>query len=206
MKLPVHALQTRRVNLLIGAAMATAWAMFAVNHVLAFQRSGQALYLLFFASETLAALMFLIRTEPVSVSAAPADWALAIGATFAPFLFQPAPSAILVQGALLVVAGTAAQVAGLISLNRSIGMVAAQRQIKTAGMYRVVRHPLYASYLLTFTGYVLSNTSAANLALYAATLTLLLLRLLREERHLAQDQQYRDYMHSVPYRVIPLVF
>ena len=39
---------------------------------------------------------------------------------------------------------------------------AARRQLKTSGLYRLVRHPLYASYLLSYLGYVLANTNLRN--------------------------------------------
>ena len=73
-------------------------------------------------------------------------------------------------------------------------------------MYRFIRHPLYASYLLSFTGYVLANSSFSNLMVYTITMILLFFRLHREEKHLSLDQKYRDYMKRVRYRVIPLVF
>jgi len=46
-------------------------------------------------------------------------------------------------------------------------IVAAKREIKTEWMYRIVRHPIYASYILTFGCYVLVHTTLANLLVYA---------------------------------------
>jgi protein-S-isoprenylcysteine O-methyltransferase Ste14 len=69
-----------------------------------------------------------------------------------------------------------------------------------------VRHPLYASFFVSFSGYVLANTSIANLVVYACTIGLLFFRLLREETHLALDIEYRAYMAQVKYRIIPLIF
>ena len=65
---------------------------------------------------------------------------------------------------------------------------------------------IYASYFLTFTGYVLSQTSMWNAVIYAASITLMLIRIFHEERRLSMDPSYRDYMTKVPYRLIPLVF
>ncbi|MNG26052.1 hypothetical protein D3C84_1109840 [compost metagenome] len=73
-------------------------------------------------------------------------------------------------------------------------------------MYRIVRHPIYASYCLTFSGYVLTNTTLTNMAVYAMTIGFLCTRIFREERHLALDPRYREYMLDVRYRLIPLIF
>lgn len=197
---------SKQTNLLVGIFMALAWGLFAYAHVVGFLNKGDWTLLLFCLSETLVAILFLVRSEPVSVSTDPIDWALAIGATFAPFFFSPAAWGLLPEAKLLLLVGTSIQIAGLISLNRSFGIIAAKREIKTAGMYKIIRHPLYASYLLSFTGYTLANTSKTNLAVYITMMTLLFFRLLREERHLSLDGQYRQYMNRVRYRVIPYIF
>ncbi|WP_255754184.1 isoprenylcysteine carboxylmethyltransferase family protein [Massilia sp. erpn] len=199
-------LASRRTNLLLGAVLACAWALFAWAHVQGFRHSGDWSYLLFFASETLVALLFLLRSEPVKVSHSPLDWGLAIGCTAAPLFFAPAGWALLPAAKLILVAGIVLQIGGLLSLNRSFGLVAAQRQIKTRGLYSVVRHPLYASYLLSYCGYVLANTSLANLLVCLTAALLLVVRLRREERFLSQAAEYRSYMEQVKYRVIPLIF
>ena len=96
--------------------------------------------------------------------------------------------------------------AGLLSLNRSFGLVAAQRDIKTGGLYRVVRHPVYASYLISSSAYLLTNTSPMNGAVYVLAMLMLVARLLREERFLAADVRYRVYMRQVKYRLLPFIF
>jgi protein-S-isoprenylcysteine O-methyltransferase Ste14 len=121
-------------------------------------------------------------------------------------LFRPAAWGVLPAAGMLILVGAALQIVGLLSLNRSFAIVAAKRDIKTSGMYRLVRHPIYASYFLVFAGYVLQNTSIANLLIYMLLLVLLLIRIVREERHLALDPAYREYMQAVRYRLIPFVF
>lgn len=206
MKIVALLLNSKPLNLVTGISMACAWGLFCYAHLLAFQRSGDWAYLLFCASESLVALLFLIRSDPVEVSTAPLDWLVAISCTAAPFLLAPASSALLPEARLLIVAGVLIQVTGLLSLNRSFGLVAAQRDIKTGGLYRLVRHPLYASYLLSYCGYVLSNSSLSNLAVGLLGAVLLLWRLHREERFLSRDARYRVYMRQVKYRVIPLLY
>lgn len=197
---------SRLSQLLIGALMATAWILFAVLHVRAFNGSGNWSYLVFCVTESVTALFFLVRTIPVTVSSNPVDWTLAFAGTFMSFLFAPSASGVLPQGAVLIGIGALLQLAGMLSLNRSIGMVPARRVVKTGGLYRLVRHPLYASYLVTFSGYLLANSSVRNLLVLVGTMALLALRIEREERHLALDSGYREYMSRVKFRVLPFVF
>jgi protein-S-isoprenylcysteine O-methyltransferase Ste14 len=199
-------LRSRPLNLALGMLLAWAWGLFCYAHLQGFQRSGDWSYLLFCASESLVAVLFLIRSEPVRVSHSALDWALAIAATFVPFLFAPTGDAVLPAARAVIVAGVLIQIAGLLSLNRSFGLVAAHRTLKTNGLYGVVRHPLYASYLLSYAGYILSNTSALNVTVSVLAAALMLARLLREERFLARDPRYLAYMGQVKYRVIPCLF
>lgn len=201
-----HILGSRAVNILAATALASIWLLFSIAHLRAFQASGDWTYLLFVASETLVALLFVMRSEPAAVSHSPLDWALAIASTGAPFLFIPATSGVIPAARVLIVAAVILQICGLLSLNRSFGLVAARRVIKTSGMYRVIRHPLYASYLLSYVGYVLANTSTGNVVACLAAAALLIARLYREERFLARNSDYVLYMHRVKYRVLPMVF
>lgn len=199
-------LASRAANLLSTAALASVWLLFSIAHARAFANSGDWTYLLFVASETLVAALFVLRSEPAAVSHSPLDWALAIASTGAPFLFAPSSEALVPAARVLIWLGVVLQISGLLSLNRSFGLVAARRQIKTSGMYRWIRHPLYASYLLSYLGYVLSNSSASNALTCLLAALLLVARLLREERFLARDSEYLLYMRHVKYRVLPMVF
>jgi protein-S-isoprenylcysteine O-methyltransferase Ste14 len=73
-------------------------------------------------------------------------------------------------------------------------------------MYRFVRHPIYLGYLLTHIGFVAANLADWNLCILAAADIALMMRAVREERTLAQDPEYRDYMQRVRWRIIPGVF
>ncbi|MES2129174.1 MAG: methyltransferase [Pseudomonadota bacterium] len=195
----------RLAHLPLGILLAFVWGLFAAAHLSAFERTQHWSYLFFGVAETLQALLFLVRSEARTVSGSALDWLAAVGGTLAPLAFTPAAWGVLPGAELLLIVGCCLQMAGLASLNRSFGLVAARREIKTGGLYRLVRHPLYASYLLSFSGYVLANTSATNIAVYVAALGLLLARLLREEQHLAKEAAYRAYMNQVKFRIIPYV-
>lgn len=206
MKQPLRLLDSTSINLLVGLVMASLWGLFAYRHVLAFHNTGEWAYLLVCVSEALAAAFFVFRSAPTTVSTDPLDWLFAITGTFTPLLFVPASWGLLPAAKNLVFFGTVLQISGLISLNRSFALVAAKREIKTRGMYRFVRHPLYASYLLILTGYMLANTTLWNLVIYVMTMGFLFVRMVREEKHLVLDPAYGKYMQRVRYRVIPFVF
>lgn len=199
-------LQSKRANVYSSIILATIWGVFAYAHLTGFQKTQNWALLLFFFSETLTAGFYLFRSDPKTVSVDPFDWLVAIGGTFAPLFFRPTSWGILPVAGIAIMAGTCIQILGLISLNRSIAIVAAKREIKSAWMYRIVRHPIYASYCLTFTGYLLANTSLANLLIYLTSIVFLCIRIFREEKHLALDSLYRTYMHKVRYRLIPFIF
>lgn len=199
-------LQSKRANVYSGIILATIWGVFAYAHLTGFQKTQNWSLLLFCFSETLTAGFYIFRSDPKTVSVDPFDWLVAIGGTFAPLFFRPTSWGILPVASIAIMAGTCIQILGLISLNRSFAIVAAKREIKSAWMYRIVRHPIYASYCLTFTGYLLANTSLANLLIYLASIVFLCIRIFREEKHLALDALYRTYMRTVRYRLIPFIF
>lgn len=196
----------RIARIFTGLLMAALWSVFSYRHLLAFHQSGEWTYLLIALSETLTAAFFMLRSAPATVSSDPLDWLFAIGGTFTPLLFSPSAWGVLPAARHLIMVGMALQIVGMISLNRSFALVAAKREVKTSGMYRYVRHPLYASYLLMFSGYTLANTSPLNVTLYVITIGLLYVRLVREEKHLAIDKAYAAYMQQVRFRVIPFLF
>lgn len=199
-------LQSQRANVYSGMLLATLFGFFAYAHFNKFRETQELTLLLMVISETLAAGFFIFRSSPKTVSPAPFDWLIAIAGTFAPLFFRPATGGVLPAGSIAIALGTAIQIVSLLSLNRSFALVAAKREIKTNWMYRVVRHPLYGSYFLIFSGYVLAHTTTTNLLVYCITMGCLCIRIFREEKHLSVDPAYRAYMLEVRYRLIPFVF
>jgi protein-S-isoprenylcysteine O-methyltransferase Ste14 len=88
------------------------------------------------------------------------------------------------------------------SLGRSFGLVAADRGVTTRGPYRIIRHPLYASYMVTQLGYLLQSASIWNGAVLAFTWTCQVSRALSEERLLATVPAYGRYRERVRWRLI----
>jgi protein-S-isoprenylcysteine O-methyltransferase Ste14 len=76
----------------------------------------------------------------------------------------------------------------------------------TDGPYRIVRHPIYTSYLLEYAGVALSHLNQATTAVFLAWLAAVMLRVSYEERTLvAAFPEYVDYRRRVG-RFAPRLF
>lgn len=190
-------------NFMLGAV----WATFVLNSISGYIFTGQTILLAFCAFETLTLVFFLLRTRAFRTSLAVSDWIIALVGTFTGLLFIPGvPTAFWYAGSILFWIGVAGEILSLSSLNRSFAIVPSLRAIKTGGMYRLVRHPLYASHLLTYFGYVLQSFSVWNAVIFLVVFSFLLLRIRNEEHYLASEDAYRAYQKSVRWRLIPFVF
>ena len=99
--------------------------------------------------------------------------------------------------------GNVLAVAGICDLGRSFGIIAANRGIKTRGLYRSVRHPIYAAYLLAFGGFVLAHPSVFNSMVLLGWAIIQIARIHAEERMLGEDPSYCAYRRAVRYRLVP---
>ncbi|MGH8614282.1 MAG: methyltransferase family protein [Gammaproteobacteria bacterium] len=191
----------------VDGALVVLYGLFAQAHFVRFLESREPYLLLVVISESLVALMFLIRRADISKSTSAAEWIVGIAGTFLPMLLRPSTVVILPSvGSYVVAVGVFLQIGGLLSLNMSLGIVPANRGIRTTWMYRFVRHPLYASYVVTFSGYLIANYSILNVLIVCGSLVLMLCRIFFEERHLLADHAYQHYAQSVRWRLIPYVF
>jgi protein-S-isoprenylcysteine O-methyltransferase Ste14 len=94
----------------------------------------------------------------------------------------------------------------LAALGRSFGFAAADRGMVRRGPYRVVRHPIYASYVLLQLGYLLQSISVRNALVMLFASSCNVGRALAEERLLANNGQYDTYRAQVRWRVLPGVW
>ncbi|KTE00264.1 MAG: methyltransferase family protein [Sphingopyxis sp.] len=151
----------------------------------------------------------LFRRSTNDISLRPLDWALGFGGTFAAMLVIAPSDTPLVPIAFcgfLIIAGIFFQLYAKFTLRRSFGVIAANRGVKVSGPYRFVRHPMYAGYMLTHIGFLLSGPNWWNLAVYSLALGLNIARIMAEERVLMADPAYQDMSRKVRYRLIPFVF
>ena len=181
------------------------WAVFAWRMVHAPNAYAPAVMV----SETAVMLFTLIRRPTGAISLRLGDWLLATTATIAPLLIIPTDNpypALAGLGLFLLFFGNCWQAWAKLILRRSFGITPANRGVKITGAYRFMRHPMYAGYLLVHLGVLVVMFSPYNLAIYAIGWVAQILRLLAEERLLAQDPAYRDYMTKVRWRLIPGIF
>lgn len=160
-------------------------------------------------SETLPLVLIWSRGPSATMSQRPSDWLLGFAGATAPLLViapQTAPLLPLPICIGLMIAGLSIQVMSKFFLGRSFGIVAANRGIKVAGPYRIVRHPIYAGYTLTHIAFLLAQPCWQNLVIYAVGLSLQIMRIMREEQVLRQDPGYVAYAGEVRYRLLPGVF
>jgi len=160
-------------------------------------------------SEVLPAFFIIIRRHSASHSDKLIDWCLGfIGTNVALLTVPTMPGTFITQEwcSIILLLGFSIQVAAKITLGRSFGIVAANRGVKVEGPYRIVRHPIYAGYTIAHIGFLLGFPSLPNLLIYSASFGIQVFRMLREERLLNQDPNYRAYAARVRYRIVPLVF
>ena len=148
----------------------------------------------------------LIRKPAREISTSPYDWAIGIFGAYTVFFFRSTAGVDSAIGDTVQIFGMTLQVLAMFSLNRSIGFVAANRGVKTSGMYRFVRHPLYSAYCISFLGFVMNHPTQYNIGVYCAMVLLLFMRILAEERILQRSQEYASYARTVRYRLIPGIF
>lgn len=161
--------------------------------------------LLFLVAEGIVMVMVVLRHATDQITLRPADWIVGFAGSFVVMLVAPAePLAFAGTIApLLMLAGLAISIAAKLQLRRSFGIVAANRGVKTRGLYGLVRHPMYSGYFLVNGGMLMVNFSAWNLAVMAAWTMFQLMRIEAEERLLSADPSYRSLMERVRYRLVP---
>ena len=162
----------------------------------------------FFTVYLLSALLLLaVRNRAIAFTPKAVDYVYAMLGVGSPLLFQPAPIAgPLVAGAFLEFAGLVLVIGAFLSLNRSFGLAPENRGIKTAGAYKLVRHPMYMGYILAEVGFVFNYFSPFNLVILVMSALFLLLRLRAEEQLLQQDRAYKAYARRVRWKLIPFIF
>lgn len=160
-------------------------------------------------SETAVVVFVLFRRPAKAMSLRIDDWLLAFGATCLPLLLRPT-----VIGALgpwqigwtLQCIGLGAQVLSKLALFRNFGIAPALRSVTATGPYRLVRHPMYAAYMIGQAGFLYAFPSAWNAGVLALWAVAQVLRIQAEERLLRTSPDYVAYAAKVRWRLIPGVY
>ena len=187
--------------------LAVFFALFAVANAKSFIENPRLSVLLIVLVETIVAVLLIIRRDPEETRHTWQTWTTTTFGTLFPFLFRPTEAAAdLVIGDVIQIIGFIVQIAALLYLSRSLGLLPAYRGIISNGPYKWVRHPLYTAYVISFIGYLINNQSLNNAVILFFGMAFLALRIFYEEALLIQYPDYKSYVKRVRWRLIPAVW
>jgi protein-S-isoprenylcysteine O-methyltransferase Ste14 len=106
-------------------------------------------------------------------------------------------------GIVLITSGALLSIVSLCTLGRRFGIRPALRGLTVHGPYRVVRHPIYLSYVLGDVGYNLQECNLGTAALVIVGWIAMVYRIESEERVMAHHPDWTAYTHIVRYRLLP---
>jgi len=194
------------------AARACVGALFVLlswNFLSDFIRTGRITGLLFLVSEALVVILTIVRRRAQTIDRSPMAAALTAISLLGPPLVRPADVPALAPDlvtALVSTIGVLIVIAGKVTIGRSFGLVPANRGVVASGPYSMVRHPIYAGYLLTHAATLALFPSVWNVAIIVIADTALVFRALAEERVLSADSEYQSYCGRVAWHLVPGVF
>ena len=192
---------------LTNCTLAACFFLFAYGHAVNYLEQPRLSVLLIIITETMVAVLLLVRRDPDETRHTWQTWLTTTGGTLTPFFLRPidATEDVLI-GQILQVAGALLQIGALASLNRSLGLLPAHRGIKSDGLYRFVRHPLYTAYVVTLAGYLVSNLSIYNTIIVVAGTAFMVMRIRYEEELLRTYPVYASYAEKTRWRIIPAIW
>lgn len=156
------------------------------------------------------AVLFLIRTKHSLFNEKVFDQSVAALAFFsgAVFIGQPetASGSALMLARAVIVASNLLGLVTMLNLGRSFGVFIAFREIRTTGLYGLVRHPMYLTDILLRVGYLISHFTAFIAVAFILSSACYVYRATLEERFLLNRPEYGEYLRRVKYRFIPYVY
>jgi len=188
---------------LVGAAGA---AYFAYVTLDAYLQTHRPIGFLLSVEQMVVVVAYLVRRPARVVTQHMGDWLLAFGGTFTPVLLRPNglhPAWGLTWGLVLQFCGVVLCLSSFLALGRSFGFAAADRGLMRRGPYRIVRHPIYAAYVVLLVGYLMQSFSLRNVAVAVLATAFNVGRIRAEERVLASNPAHEAYRSRVPWRLVP---
>jgi protein-S-isoprenylcysteine O-methyltransferase Ste14 len=156
------------------------------------------------------AVLFLIRTKHSLFNDNILDQSVAALAFLsgAAFMGQPetATGPALMLSRTVILASNALGLVTILNLGRSFGVFIAFREIRTTGVYALVRHPMYLTDILLRVGYLISHVTVFVGAAFVLSSACYVYRAILEERFLSKRPEYVEYLQRVKYRFIPYVY
>jgi protein-S-isoprenylcysteine O-methyltransferase Ste14 len=198
----------RIFDVLARGAVGVLFVMLSINLLSDFLRTHHVTGLLLLVSEALVVVFTIARRPARIVDRSPGAAALTAISMVGPPLLRAAQAGLAPDTvtALFLAIGLCLIIAGKLALGRSFGLVPANRGVVAKGPYLLVRHPIYAGYLITHVAFLAAHPTTWNVAVVLCADTALVVRALVEEQVLGRDERYRTYCSRVAWHLVPGVF
>jgi protein-S-isoprenylcysteine O-methyltransferase Ste14 len=182
---------------------------FAVSIANSFEAEQAVALSLLLGTNLLTAGLFLSRRPARAVRGGIWPRTAAVASMVTVYLYESestSPGSLAEIGARIFQLGVLLCFVATLNLGRNFAVMPSFRGLCTTGLYRVIRHPLYASYLIVDLGFLAQIPNALNGAVFVASLALLVARIRAEEQVLAPQPGYGTYCDATKYRLIPFVW
>lgn len=185
------------------------FSLLSVNLLGDFLRTGHLTGLLLLASESLVVVLTMVRRRTQLVDRSAAGVLTTAMSVAGPPILRAVDASNTVPDAVTAIASAAGLglvIVGKVALGRSFGIAPANRGVVMRGPYGLVRHPIYAGYLLTHIAFLVAHPARWNAVVLVVADGALVVRALIEERVLSADADYQAYCRRVGWHLVPGVF
>jgi len=196
-------------DLLARAIVIVLFSLLSMNLLGDFMRTGHVTGLLLLASESLVVVLTMVRRRTQLVDRSAAGLLTTLMSVAGPPLLRAGDGSNTVPDVITAIAsgaGLAIVIVGKVALGRSFGIAPANRGVVVRGPYLLVRHPIYAGYLVTHVAFLVAHPTPWNIAVLLVADGALVVRALIEERVLSADADYQSYCRRVGWHLVPGVF
>jgi protein-S-isoprenylcysteine O-methyltransferase Ste14 len=196
-------------DLVARAIVIVLFSLMSANLLSDFLRTGHLTGLLLLASESLVVVLTIVRRRTSLVDRSAAGVITTAVSLAGPPMLRAFDGLGLVPDTMTAVvsaAGLGLVIVGKLALGRSFGIAPANRGVVMRGPYVLVRHPIYAGYLLTHAAFLVAHPTLWNVAVLVVADGALVMRALVEERVLSADAEYQSYCRRVGWHLVPGVF